>query len=804
MRKKVFLIFALLFVVIILLVVCDDIGTSKSFKYHKANISTLSNVVDSSLAEKVLNALESSDAIEKDTKLVAEDIIKYSDTCFELYAGLMVRFYLYDDEVKLYTFETSYSDESAILLYDSMQTSQNKTLSATERKSLIYTQRRYVVHTTIRITPRNGSLLHNALGSTMIQDLTFTNLSNATLTYVSITITPYSGGTAYSSHQGMYVLDNQLGIGQSYTTSLTKSNWMNYSSYKISSVTIIFSDGTTIGLDSFDCQFLDGDGESPSTIINDSTITYHLYDNETKTENYYSGFGKILSTPYRYGYTFMGWYDNDNYSGNVIERIAIGEKANLELYAKWEEKPHVNYHYQYDDKVEKVYIEPNQTYSVLTPTRYGYTFGGWYDNNTFDGSKIAEVNIDSGKVDLYAQWNGNTVYIIFDGNGSTSGTMEKQRFVVGETQVLNANQFVKDGYTFVGWTLDKTSNDIIEDESDYTMFPTHYDVIRIYAKWAKEIKTVADFNEINENNTGYYSLMNDIDFINQEAITIETFYGIFEGNGYILKNSQTSPFHSNEGLIKNVVVSNCGYAKTNNTISGFLISNRGTISNCAFISENVIISDRIQNFGGFSYNNSGTILNSYANINITLAEVTSGIGGFIGTNGIGSNSEFGLISNCYVIGNIIVQSKNKITVGGFVCSVLNSKISNCYSNVDISVPSVLAAGGFIGSNQMKADFINCFSLGKMNFENLGIVGGFAGNAINCNYENVFRSDINLFESTYVTSIGTLVNHSQFYDKQFYLENNILQEYVDDTHLQSNPNAVWVIEDNELPKLYWEK
>ena len=43
-------------------------------------------------------------------------------------------------------------------------------------------------------------------------------------------------------------------------------------------------------------------------------------------------------------YEFKGWYDNVNYSGNVITTIYKGEEGNKTFYAKWveKEKPHTH------------------------------------------------------------------------------------------------------------------------------------------------------------------------------------------------------------------------------------------------------------------------------------------------------------------------------------------------------------------------------------------------------------------------------------------------------------------------------
>ena len=808
----------------------NDNDSSKSFKYHKDNLAALSTVVDSSTAEKMLTALEDSCAIENDTKLVKEDIIKYSNNTYELYAGLMVRFDIKDTQVKLYTFETTYSN-NPILLYDSSRTNTTKVLSKEERNSLIYTQRRYTVHNTIRISPRSGSLLHNALGSVKIDDLTFTNRSDTALTFVSVIITPYLAGTSYSYNNSSYMLDEQLSVGASETRDLTKSGWSNYDSYKITQCTIAFADGTTIGFNEFDCQFLDGNGDSFDIILRDSQITYHLYNEQIEVQKFYSGFGNGLNTPYRYGYNFLGWYDNDECIGTPIEKIAIGEQVNIDLYAKWEEKNYIKYHYQYDDKEEKVYVEDGETPTITIPTRLGYTFNGWYNNTSFNGNAITEMPPLLESVELYAKWTGNPVYLTYDGNGSTSGQMSNQLFRVGDTLALNENKFSRDGYTFIGWSIEKTSNDIIQDKSEYTMQPTTYEAVKIYARWAKEIKTIADFNTINSNNAEHYTLLNDIDFENQKATTIEDFYGVFDGNGYTIKNSSTNLFTTNFGIIKNLTIENCsiatnysgsssgyGVSKDNSDLNGgFIAVNRGYIKNC---SAKVVFSFYPERdfVGGFCGRNIGVIENSFSIIDITVkkgAYTVSGtlyLGGFVGEN-YEKNAQ---IINCYSKGNIVFEGNDNngvsIVVGGFIGSSWDGKLERCYSNVSIDSSELsVAIGGFIGSG---CEWLNttkecthaiksCFAVGKINSGNPTIIGGFIGCRNDCEIIECYRNDINLFTSGTVCQDGILIQNEEFYIKEFYIENNLLEMYVDELTLQENENAVWIFEDGKLPKLYWE-
>lgn len=826
MKKRSFLVGVLLLLVVVVFASCNsnDNDNNMSYKYHRQNVETLSNTLGSTVATSVVTALEKSCAIEETTKLVGQDLIKIYDNCYELYSGLMTRFYIDNDNITLYTFETSYSEDSKILLYSSSSPSDINVLTSAERNSLIYTQRRSIVHSTVTISPYKGALLHNALGSTKI-DLTFRNQSYPAITYLNVVITPSMSGTSFSSKNKAYVLDCELPVSGTVNKSITTTGWTGYDSYKITQVTVMFADGTTIGLNSFDCQFLDGSGDSPETILKDSQVVYHLYDETVETEHFYSGFGKGLKVPYRYGYDFIGWYDNKEYDGTPFEKINIGTPVNLELYAKWEEKTHINFNYQYDDKKEKVYVENNTLVNLPVPERLGYTFDGWYDNQSFSGNAITELPNLRDSIELYAKWVGNTVYLMYDGNGSTSGEMNNQLFHVGDTLALYENQFSRDGYTFIGWSIEKTSNDIIKDKAEYTMQPTSYEIVKIYAKWAKEIRTVDDFNTINANNTEHYVLMNDIDFSSQVAQTIEVFYGVFDGNGYILKNSSKSPFYINVGEIRNVKIENCKTAFYDNSLyagqlrlsngekiqtslydnnvfylrGGLIVYNLGVIKNCSI---KVDYSNGVyqEEFGGISGVNEGKLINCCSTINFDIYYGGNGernIGGLVGRNIYN-----GVVENCYSIGNISVNNSTSgvVYVGGLIGKCKGGTVTNCYSNVAIHSEFAQRYGGLVG-HSFSATINNCFALGKI--EASGYVGGLIAEDSSYLLDNSYRSDVNLFAEGTICKSGTLMESEKFYSKDFYIDNNILDVYEGKESLQENENAVWIITDGELPKLYWE-
>ena len=113
------------------------------------------------------------------------------------------------------------------------------------------------------------------------------------------------------------------------------------------------------------------------------TVTLHANDgtiNNGNVTEYTYGVGATLPTDVtRTGYTFKGWYDNENLTSSPVTAISNTETGNKEYWAKWE----IN---QYTITVKpengKADITITQDYGTpitapADPTREGYTFIGW-------------------------------------------------------------------------------------------------------------------------------------------------------------------------------------------------------------------------------------------------------------------------------------------------------------------------------------------------------------------------------------------------------------------------------------------
>ena len=423
----------------------NDNPDNEPYEYHNENIDVLASVLDFSVASSVVSALEESCAIEEKTKLVAQDLIKVGDNCYELYAGLMLRFYIDNGQILLYTFETTYSEDSKILLYDSSSHGVIKVLRADERNNFIYTQRRAIVHNTVAISPCEGILLHNALGSTKI-DLTFTNKSDSKITYLNIVITPFMSGTSFSYNNKAYVLDCDLPVSGSVDKSITTTGWTNYDSYKITQVTVVFGDGSTIGFNSFDCQFLSGYNDEIIDSDNNSDNSNNNIENPENTPNVYTvrfiqgdGFpdiefqveknGKIENIPSPQpveGFNIR-WEDFNH--SNITDNLVVNAVKTPIVYT-------IAFHNgnQTKQSTFTVLDLPLKLQDAEHPTDI---FSGWYNNANYSGDVIESIN-SIGNCDLYAAFVEGTKGLQFS---KTTNGYAVSKYIGTETNVSIPSEY---------------------------------------------------------------------------------------------------------------------------------------------------------------------------------------------------------------------------------------------------------------------------------------------------------------------------------------------------------------------------
>ena len=112
-------------------------------------------------------------------------------------------------------------------------------------------------------------------------------------------------------------------------------------------------------------------------------------------------------------------------------------------------------------------------------TRTGYTFAGWYENESLTGSKTTSISkTASGDKTFYAKWTANTYTVTLNANGGriSGTTVNKYTYGVGVTLPTNVN---RTGYAFMGWY----ASEDLTGEAVTAISATDIGNKTFYAKW---------------------------------------------------------------------------------------------------------------------------------------------------------------------------------------------------------------------------------------------------------------------------------------------------------------------------------
>ena len=175
--------------------------------------------------------------------------------------------------------------------------------------------------------------------------------------------------------------------------------------------------------------------------------------------------------PTKEGYLFKGWYSDQELTQLYIFSTMPGN--NMTLYAAWEKNTYsVSFDTSGGTELQSIDVEyGEQIVKPVDPVKKGYTFKGWYSDNSFtvlyDFSSPVKNNIT-----LYALFEKKSYNVMFDTNGGSS--VDDITVLYDETIPIPVSP-TKDGYTFVGW--------ITENSEDYVFgkMPSHD--VNLFAKW---------------------------------------------------------------------------------------------------------------------------------------------------------------------------------------------------------------------------------------------------------------------------------------------------------------------------------
>lgn len=197
-----------------------------------------------------------------------------------------------------------------------------------------------------------------------------------------------------------------------------------------------------------------------------------------------------LPKPTRNGYTFMGWYDNEEFDGDKIESLVQGSIGDRTFYAKWSEpiEYSITFYPNGGSEVAKIYYDvETDTFELPTPTRTGYVFAGWYNNNSFTGSAISMVsNGTYDNIKLYAKWELQRYTISYDMNGGVP-ISDGSYHIESEFKLPIPE---RGGYEFLGWY----NNRAFEGDAIEWLTPGNIGTKTYYARWSEPIEYTISFD----------------------------------------------------------------------------------------------------------------------------------------------------------------------------------------------------------------------------------------------------------------------------------------------------------------------
>lgn len=226
------------------------------------------------------------------------------------------------------------------------------------------------------------------------------------------------------------------------------------------------------------------------------------------------------NNPTRKGYTFNEW----TYNGSPWIFYGYSVTENITLYATWNI---VNYKLNYDlnggveAETNPSSYTVNSEFSLKSPTKTGYSFEGWFDDDGNNIEKIVKGTI--GNINLKAHWIANENILDISSNDINKGTVEilSGNGYTDENIRIQANAL--DTFAFRGWYNEK--NELISKSNpfNFVMPPSN---VKYHAEFdgLRQLNlSISDPNKGSVNGSGTKIIGDNIE------ISCEVQSGIFKG-----------------------------------------------------------------------------------------------------------------------------------------------------------------------------------------------------------------------------------------------------------------------------------
>lgn len=282
---------------------------------------------------------------------------------------------------------------------------------------------------------------------------------------------------------------------------------------------------------------------------NDFLITYELNgginDNDNPSSYDINMSNIILKNPTKEGYTFVGWY----YNNELITEINIQNKCDMLIEARWEcytlttqiNNSKAGTITEYCEKK----ITSGDEVTIIAVSNPGYTWIGWYDeNNQLTDELSYTFNMPSKSITYEARWNANT---------NTSYKVEHYKQNIEDDEYT---LFETDNLTGTTDTLTEGEVNVYKGFASPTISQANIDgdgsrVIKLY--YIRN-KYIVDLNR-NNTNAGIVSGAGSIKY--EKEITIEAITNPgYTFNGWYMNGEL---YNENSSFILNVGVENVSF-----------------------------------------------------------------------------------------------------------------------------------------------------------------------------------------------------------------------------------------------------
>ena len=250
---------------------------------------------------------------------------------------------------------------------------------------------------------------------------------------------------------------------------------------------------------------------------------------------------EALYVPTRTGYSFNGWYDGDTEISSGAWTIA----SDVTLVSKWIANGNTITLDANGGSISTNYLAVtyDQSYTLPTPTRTGYTFDGWYNGSTkyTDGTWQGVSDIT-----LTAKWTAVTYTIIYSDIKSVTNTVKvtfNPNYSGGTATVKHLSNGEKltyptiptrSGYMFAGWYTNSSCT------REYSFSETITSDLTLYAKWVSTSNNAISPNSSNSVYLNSYSTYYSFVALQTGKVTIS----IGKGGWLYCSTTSTSGYDS--------------------------------------------------------------------------------------------------------------------------------------------------------------------------------------------------------------------------------------------------------------------